>query len=215
VFLEMQHKNLEEAHMLDLNAVSLDPGNLRYRLNTASILMQMEHGKDAIAVLQNATKLASSPEEVNSVQNLLESAQQYQAAREQMEQDRQVSRGVQSTFPQAEATLGDAKQLGSLPQALPPPKDEPHGPRRSVKGTIRNVQCSLPAIMRLKVEAEGKTISLRSNNYFKIPFTAVGFTPAGELHPCTELEGMKAHVEFFEASEKAAEGLIFFVELSK
>jgi hypothetical protein len=58
-------------------------------------------------------------------------------------------------------------------------------------------------------------LSLHSNNYFKIQYTAVNFTPAGELHPCTDLDGVKAHVEFFEASGKSVEGQIFSIELSK
>ena len=84
-----------------------------------------------------------------------------------------------------------------------------------MKGTIKDVQCSLPAIMELKVEVDGKTLSLHSNNYFKIQFTAVNFTPEGELHPCSDLDGMKAHMEFFEASGKSGEGQILSIELSK
>jgi hypothetical protein len=106
----------------------------------------------------------------------------------------------------AQATLGAAK---------PPVSEEPHGPHHGVKGTIRDVQCSLPAIMELKVEGDDKTLSLHSNNYFRIQFIAANFTPEGELHPCTDLEGMKANVEFFEASGKPGEGQIFSIELRK
>jgi len=219
VFFGMQRQNLEEAHMLAVNAVQLDPGNLRYRMNTASILMQMERGTDAMAVLQHAMSLAKSPDEVMQVQNLLQTAQQYQASSEQAEQARQAGQKVQSTYPQAESLdqpmPGDAKQSDPDPQPLRPPKEEAHGPRREVKGTIRDVQCSPPAIMKVKVEGDGKTLSLQSRNYFKIQFTAANYTPAGELHPCTDLEGMKAHVEFFDATSKSAEGQIFSIELSK
>ena len=69
--------------------------------------------------------------------------------------------------------------------------------------------------MELKVEGDGKTLSLHSNNYFKIQFTAVNFAPEGELHPCTDLEGMKANVESFETSGKLGEGQIFSIELRK
>jgi TonB family protein len=79
MFFGMQRENLEEADMLILNAVQLDPGNLRYRLNTANILLQMQRGNDAIRVLQNAMSLAKTPEEVNSVQNLLQAAQEGQS----------------------------------------------------------------------------------------------------------------------------------------
>jgi tetratricopeptide (TPR) repeat protein len=219
VFYGMQRQNLEEAHTLAIHAVQLDPGNLHYRLNTANILLQMERGKDAIAVLQNAMRLAKTPDEAIQVQNLLETAQQYQAAREQVEQDRQAGRETQSTYPQPESldqpVSSDAKQSDSDPQLLRPPKEEARGPRRGMQGTIKYVQCSPPAIIKLKVEGEGRTLSLHSNNYFKIQFSASNYTPAGELHPCTDLEGMKAHVEFFEAAGKSAEGQIFSVELSK
>ena len=69
--------------------------------------------------------------------------------------------------------------------------------------------------MELKVEGDGKTVSLHSNNYFKIRFTAINFTPEPELNPCSELDGMKGNVEFFDASGKSAEGQIFSIELSK
>ena len=219
VFFGMQRENLEEGHRMAINAVQLDPGNLHYRLNTANILLQMERGKDAITVLQNAMSLAKTPDEANSVQNLLESAQQYQAAREQVEHDRQETQEIESTVPQgqpsAQPTVGAAQPPVSDRQTLPPPKEEPHGPRHGVKGTIKDVQCSLPAIMELNIESNGKTLPLHSNNYFKIQFSAANYTPAGELHPCTDLEGMKAHVEFFEASGKSAAGQIFSIELSK
>jgi tetratricopeptide (TPR) repeat protein len=219
VFFGMRRQNLEEAHSLSLHAVQLDPGNLHYRLNTANILLQMERGKDAITVLQNAVNLAKTPDEVVSVQNLLETAQQYQSGREQMEQDRQDSQKIQFTDSpgqaSGQATMGPARQPAADPQSIQPHVEEPHGPRHGVKGTIKDVQCSQPAIMELKVEGDGKTLSLHSNNYFKIQFTAINFTPAGELHPCTDLEGMKARVEFFEASGKSAKGQIFSIELSR
>jgi hypothetical protein len=205
----MRRENLDEAHTLVLNAVQLDPGNLHYRLSTANILLQMQRPTDAIAALQNAASLAKTPDEVSSVENLLEAAQQYQASREQLELPA-LTQGIQSTGTQgqssAQATLGAAEQ---------PVSEEPHGPHYGVKGTIRDVQCSLPANMELKVEGDGKTLSLHSNNYFRIQFTAVNFTPEGELHPCTDLEGMKANVEFFEASGKPGDGQIFSIELRK
>ena len=74
---------------------------------------------------------------------------------------------------------------------------------------------SPPANMELKKEGDGKMLFLHSNNYFKIQFTALDYTPVGELHPCADLEGMKARVEFFEGSDKSAEGQILSIELSK
>jgi tetratricopeptide (TPR) repeat protein len=211
VFYGMRRENLDEAHILILNAVQLEPGNLHYRLSTANILLQMQRPTDAITVLQNAMSLAKTPDEVSSVQNLLEAAQQYQASREQAEPSSEAAaQGLQSNAPQ-----GQSSAQPTPTEIKQPPAEEPHGPRRGAKGTITDVQCSLPAILELKLDGEGKTLSLHSNNYFKIQFTAINFTPKGELHPCTDLNGMKARVEFFEASGKSAEGQIFSIELSK
>ncbi len=216
VFYGMQRQNLEEADRLALNAVQLEPGNLSYRLHTANILLEMERGADAIAALRAAGNLAKTPEEVASVQNMLESAQQYLAAREQAEQqNREIQSSVSPGQSSANATPGDSEPPESAPPVLQHREDEPHGPQRLVKGTVKNVQCSSPAIMELKVESAGGTISLRSNNYYKIQFTAVNFIPAGELHPCTELEGMKAKVKYFEALDQSAAGGIISIELSK
>ena len=206
VLFGTERENLEEAHTLILNAVQLDPGNLLYRLNTANILLEMQRGTDAIAVLQNAMSLAKTPDQVASVQNLLGSARQYQSSREQEQQSAPAIQSSVSHTESAQMASGAAK---------PPLADEPHGPRHGMKGTIRKVHCSQPAILELTVEGDGKTLSLHSNNYFKIQFSALGFTPSGELHPCTDLEGMKARVEFFEASGKSVEGQISSIELSK
>src|SRR5271165_163873 len=54
VFLGTRHRNLDEAHMMGLTAVSLDPGNIRYRLNVANVLMVTNHAQNAVQVLRVA-----------------------------------------------------------------------------------------------------------------------------------------------------------------
>jgi hypothetical protein len=82
-------------------------------------------------------------------------------------------------------------------------------------GVIRGVRCTAPAQLELKVEGSTKGFSLYSNNYFKIDFTAVNFKPEGEIHPCRDLEGMKARVQYSETSSKLIDGQILSIELSK
>jgi len=206
-FLGMLRKNLEEAHALSLQAIQMDPGNVGFRLNAANVLMQMERPKDAIAVLQNAMKLATNPEQIASMQNQIDSVQQYKASREGAEQQ---YRGAIQT----QSSADGAEQLAVTP-ASEAPEDNRQGPRRTVKGTLRGVQCSDPAIMKLRVENAAKPVSLRARNYYKIQFSALNFTPTGELNPCKDIEGMKAQVVFFEALSESAEGQIVSIELSK
>jgi tetratricopeptide (TPR) repeat protein len=216
VFYGMQRQNLVEAYRLAVNAVQLEPGNVSYRLHAANILLEMGRGTDAIAVLRIAGKLAKTPEESTSVQNLLESAQQYMAAREGAEQENpEIQSSATPGQSSAQTTAGDAGAPESAPPVLQHRDEEPHGPQSLVNGTLKDVKCFPPAIMDLKVENAAGTISLHSSNYYKILFTAVNYMPGSELHPCTELEGMKAQVKFFEALDKSAAGRIVSVELIK
>lgn len=88
------------------------------------------------------------------------------------------------------------------------------GPHRTLFGRIRNVHCSAPAVMDLDLNAGSKTISLHSGNYYKIQFSALNYSPKGELHPCSDLEGMHAKVEYVESVANKVNGLIA-VQLSK
>jgi predicted Zn-dependent protease len=208
----MQHKNLDEAHTLSLMAVQLDPSNIGFRLNAANVLLQMERPKDAIAVLQHAMKLATNPEQAAAIQRRLESLQQYQAEREKEEHEyREASQQSQS----ADQSSPEGEQALTGPQEHDHSADDRHGPRRTVKGTLRAVQCSSAATMSLKVENATKPVDLRTRNYYKVQYSALNFTPTGKLNPCKDLEGMKAKVEYFEGRDGSAEGQIVSIKLTK
>src|SRR6266436_4438607 len=206
VFYGMRSRNLEEARTLALTAVQLDLGNVGYRLNEANILLAMQRGKEAVAVLRNTLKLAKSPAEVSSVQNTLQAAE-YQAVREQMEEaKREASQGTQNdaseSQPSASGKTSNAVPSTWSPQFSQRSDDPSRGPRGMVNGTLRNVRCSSPAVIELTVEGGGGTFTLHSNNYFKIQLSAANFTLTGELQPCTDFEGMAARVGFFELTGK-------------
>jgi hypothetical protein len=82
-------------------------------------------------------------------------------------------------------------------------------------GVIRGVRCTASAQLELKVESAAKGFSLYSNDYFKIDFTAANYKPRSEIHPCTDLEGMKARVQYSESSSRSIDGQILSIELSK
>jgi Tfp pilus assembly protein PilF len=63
VFLGMRNRNLDEARMMALTAVSLDPANVGYRINVANVLMAMGENQNAVVVLRAAAKLAKTPQE--------------------------------------------------------------------------------------------------------------------------------------------------------
>jgi hypothetical protein len=95
------------------------------------------------------------------------------------------------------------------------PMTDPTGPKHTVEGVVQEVKCFLPTMMTLSLQTHGKTIALYRNNYYKITFTAVNFTPQGDLHPCTDLVGLKARVEYSEVGDPSVAGQILSMQLSK
>jgi hypothetical protein len=198
-----QHRNLDEAHLMALAAVELEPGNTGYRINAANVLMQMDRGKDAVAVLHGALKVAKTPEEAAMVQSFLTQAEQYVNARNR--QAEELKADVQANTAYATEVNGDA---------IAPEDELPKGPRRFMAGTLQNVRCHGQGI-ELTVAAKGKTIALHRGNYYKIEFTTLGFAPKGDLSPCKDLEGMSAKVEYVEAAARPVTSYVVAIELHK
>jgi Tfp pilus assembly protein PilF len=202
-FEGMRHRNLDEAHMMALTAVQLDPGNAGYRVNAANVLMQMDRGTDAVAVLRVALRVAKTPEETAMVQNFLTHAEQYANARDR--QAEELKANVQANAASADEGSANAET---------PEEELPKGPHRFMAGMLQNVHCHGPGI-ELTVAAKGKTMALHRGNYYKIEFTALGFTPKGDLSPCRDLEGVSAKVEYVESSAKPATAYVVAIEVHK
>ncbi len=95
------------------------------------------------------------------------------------------------------------------------PKEElPKGPHRFMSGTLQNVQCHGLGI-ELTVAAKGKTMALHRGNYYKIEFSALGFTPNGDISSCKDMEGRSAKVEYIESAAQPAPAYIVAIELHK
>src|ERR1700691_2497864 len=127
----MRRQKLDEAHLMALAAVQLDPGNVGYRMTAASVLMQMERGKDAVAVLHEALRIAKAPAETAMVQNFLTQAESYATARE-----RQTTAELEA---KVQANAAPAEEIHADVEA--PPEEPPKGPHRFLIGTLRDVHC--------------------------------------------------------------------------
>jgi Tfp pilus assembly protein PilF len=202
--------NLDEAHMLSLNAVELEPGTTQYRMDAAYVLTQMGRIDDAMRVLELAKQVAKSPLEADVVQTRIAQLLQYQ----QQEQKRKEFNEQQ----QARAAAMGAPAGGQVSTGDGQPKhpsEKPHGPMLTAQGVLTGVTCSDPVVMELRVVGPKRTVSLYNNNYYDIDFTAANFNPAGELHPCKDIEGMKAKVQYFATADKTVDGQVVSIEMSK
>ena len=207
-FEGMHHRNLDEAYKMALTAAQIDPGNVSYRVTAANVLMESDHAPDAVIVLRNALKVAKSPAEESMLQDALSHAEQYASSREQ---EKQHNARVEAEW---NSTQASASAAGGM--SAEPPRDEPppKGPHHFLLGKLQGVQCHAPSI-DMTLTANGKTLELHNPNYFKIEFSAFGFTPKGDLNPCEDLEGTTAKVDYVDLPAKPASAYVFAIEIHK
>jgi tetratricopeptide (TPR) repeat protein len=210
IYLAMQHKNLEEARMMALNAISLEPGTIGYRINIANIFMEMEKPQNAIGVLQAAEKIATTPQDSVLVENALMHAREYAEQQQRFAEQKQ-------RFEQAKA---DGAAVSVSESTGPPIRLKRRsefvakGPHRFVTGVLKGVHCDNPAI-DLTVNANGKLVAVHAENYYAIPFTALGFTPSNDLNPCHDLENRPAKVEYVESANPDVTAQLISIEIHK
>jgi tetratricopeptide (TPR) repeat protein len=213
-FLGMRHRNLEEARMMELNAVQLEPTNLSYRLNVANILLMMQRGKDAEDAIRYAMHFAKTPQETATAENFLRQTEEYAEAQE-------TSRRFNEELKAEPMAAGTAQvtATGGVPEAegasASPPTDEPvpKGPYHFMVGVLKDVRCNAPA-MDLNLVSGGKTLELHTGNYFRLSFSVLNVTLKGDLNPCADLEGKPAKVEYAESANKHS-AVVVAIELHK
>ena len=202
-FLATRRDHYDEARLMALSAVQLDPANLAYRMDTANILLQMGRGNDAVNVIRSAMHLASSPQETAMAENFLMHAQEYTQFQERKQSSASPTGSLQTPEVSSSGYVSqaDATSFSKSDEPLPT------GPHRFLLGTLSNVHCDTPS-MDLDVTSSGKTLGLHANNYFKVEYSALNVNLKGDLHPCTDLEGRSAKVEYVESSNKNAAALV-------
>jgi len=134
-FLLQRHQSgLEEARMLLLQAASLEPGSVHYRLQMVSVLERMNRADDAVRVATIAATMAKTPEEQMLAQTALDNAQRFQEYQRRAQEE-------QSTFRKTQAETTGSTQ------------DEPGGSQtgaapREAAGTEPSSETSPPMIRR-------------------------------------------------------------------
>jgi len=219
-FYAMHQKNLEEARILILKAIQLEPEEIAFRLNYANILMELKLYDDAIRSLNTALKISKTSSDTPLVQERINQIKEFQASMKRVEAAGTEAPRLDDDGPQL--SLIARKDSAATTNSDSGPTEErtfpapaANAPHHSALGTLRNVKCSYPAVMTLDVESKGKTVSLFASNYYKISFSTLGFAPTGELKPCTGIEGMKAKVDYAEVSDKTVSGQILTIQLTK
>jgi tetratricopeptide (TPR) repeat protein len=236
--LSTQHRDLDEAHRLNIQAIQLDPTQLGYRMNAVSILMEQGKYEDAASFLRQALKVTKTPSQQQMIQGRLTQIQQMVDARKGQEasgvitlqgagsehdpsspvvvvpSDRDGDQSKPSS-PKVAAGSTQTDTVVDVPKIPTHPAAAANALHHTVQGVIHSVKCGYPSALELQLVGQSKTVTLFSNNYFKIDLATLGFTPTGSIDPCNNIDGMKARIEYAAAPDKDVDGQIVSVILMK
>jgi hypothetical protein len=138
-------------------------------------------------------------------------AQEYAASQARNEEQ---AAGARSAERPAEEPAEKRVSDSDMPHLVRRREFVPSGPHRFVVGVLRAVRCDA-SNMELTVTSGAKTLSLYSDNYYKIQFSALNFQPSADLKPCSDLENRPAKVEYVESANKDDSPHLIGIELHK
>jgi tetratricopeptide (TPR) repeat protein len=111
---------------------------------------------------------------------------------------------------------------GNTPDASPGAVLRPHPsrpellPARQVaEGTIKDAKCSGRTTLEFTLDSRNGVMRLYSDEYLKIPYNALNFTPQGILNPCTDIQGLHARVAYHPAKGQPNQGEVVEIGLVK
>ncbi len=108
--LASRNEKLEEAQRLALQAVSLEKGNVHYRLRVAQVLTHMGRPEDAVTVATRAAAMAKTPQEQTEARATLTNAEQLRDYQARLKEKEEALRRVPETRADQADTTGTAIQ---------------------------------------------------------------------------------------------------------
>lgn len=231
-FYDIHEEHEREAHMLEAQAISLEPDNVQFRLDAAVGLANHQDFANALRVLEAARHVArnhaamamieAQTVRIRAIQAMMTRAQSEETANAQSGRSAytgQVSGGAQQItgpMPPTVKSKEGAAPVVSLVERTPVfPAGPPTGARHTVTGVVTEASCYYPSMLVLSLAADGRSLILYRHNYFHVTYSAVGIPIKGDLHPCTDLVGKHARIEYAAVKDPKAAGQIIAVVLEK
>jgi len=235
--LASRRERLDEAHMMMITAVTLEPGNMSYRINTVNLLEMLGRGEDAVRVAKLAASMAKTPEEqtealaaLSNAEHFVESQGKVKDQVEALKKQLSEAEAAETCQTPTRVETGAANQEGSdshqvegeppTPSSTsslggPAPRPEVVETLKEVAGTIQDVKCSGASTLEITLRSSAGLTQLYTHNYREISFSAVNFTPQGILNPCTDIKGLRARVAYHPAKDQPRQGEIVGVGLER
>jgi hypothetical protein len=103
----------------------------------------------------------------------------------------------------------------ALALSVHPPRPELLAIRKVAEGIIQEAKCSGPSTLEITLDSSAGVVQLYSDNYLKIPYNALNFTPKGMLNPSTDIKGWHARITYRPAKGQEMQGEMVAVGLAK
>ncbi len=217
--LASQTTRLPEALVLARKAATLEPAELRHRINIGTILANMGRYDEARALAERILPVARTPEEQSNINSLLLliknqqerilEAQQREAAlqaeQRKLEEQRRKDEAAERKYRAEEAS--PKQDVAAAPKKT--------GPTARLKGLVRSVKCSGSATMDIELNSRGKLHKLQADNYYRVQYWAMELKGQSDFQPCRDLQGKQVEVEFLSVSGQAYSGLIKTIAIEK
>jgi hypothetical protein len=94
------------------------------------------------------------------------------------------------------------------------PEKQQHGPKDMADGQIKSVTCKGRAL-DMAFDDSYEILHLRTDNYFKVDFSAINFKFSGIMNPCKTAKGMYARVYYYDIKGHPKQGDLISVEFRK
>ena len=112
------------------------------------------------------------------------------------------------------ASAAQAKAQSKQPARASKPEKRVRGRWDMADGQIKDVTCKGRALDMVFEDTE-ETLHLHSDDYFKLKFSAINFTPSGTMNPCKQAKGMYARVYYYHIVGHPHQGDLISVQLRK
>jgi tetratricopeptide (TPR) repeat protein len=190
-----QNTRLPEALEMGIKAASLEPAELRHRLNVCQILIALGKYEEASREAEEIAKVAESEQDRNTVQSLL--------SKIKSSQDRIIeSQKREEEVRQQAKEIEERRNKNELKTPIE------RGPAGRMTGVVKSVQCENPATMDIVVESGGKQYRFRAENYFEVQYESVGRPVKPGFKPCEDLEGETVQLTFQSVAGQEFSGFI-------
>ncbi|MDE1155076.1 MAG: DUF1570 domain-containing protein [Acidobacteriaceae bacterium] len=219
--LATQHKDLEEAHLMELQAVAQDPAELNYRLNTAWILAEQHEPDRALQVLQAARSLAANEPQKQDLEARILQMKQMSASMQSSHTPATAVRVASSPSAggapppgasEPEVSLQHVRILDNYHELKLPEPAKP-GPHRKLNGTVHHVVCGYPKALAFDVESKEKKLSLFNADMYSMQLTTIGFIAKDEIDLCKQFEGERVQLEYLPVQDATYAGEVVAIAI--